>query len=374
MKVLLATGLYAPEIGGPATHTAILEREMSQFGIEIISVPFGSVRHYPKIIRHAMYVVALLKKVRGVDVIYALDPVSVGLPALFVAWVARKKFVLRVAGDYAWEQAAGRYGVTLFLDEFVKRMGEQPLPVRVLGAFQRFVAKRADRVVVPSEYLKRIVETWGVRSELFSVVYTAFAPMRVKEDKEEIRAMLGYAGSTIVSVGRLVPWKGFRTLIDVTYKLSRDYPDITCVIIGDGPEHSALVAHAKERGMETHVRFVDRQPKQALAVALSGADVFVLNTSYEGFSHQLLEVMALGVPIVTTPVGGNTELLTDEREGLLVPYDDTKELVRAITRLLQEKSLRESVTAAARERVKEFSTPRMVEGIRQVLESVVHSR
>jgi glycosyltransferase involved in cell wall biosynthesis len=65
----------------------------------------------------------------------------------------------------------------------------------------------------------------------------------------------------------------------------------------------------------------------------------VLNTSYEGLSHQLIEVMSLGVPVVTTPVGGNTELITDAETGILVPYNDTEKMHDALMRLYCDPAL-----------------------------------
>jgi len=371
MKVLIATGLYPPEIGGPATHIEILERELPAYGIDVVSAPFGVVRKYPKVLRHLLYSIQLFKKARGASLIYALDPVSVGLPASIVAWVLRKKFVLRIAGDYAWEQAVGRYGATQFLDEFVHETRKQPFMVRVLAHVERFVACRADCVVVPSEYLKRIVSVWGVMPEKIHVVYNAFAPMHITETREAIRTMFGYTGTVIISAGRLVPWKGFDTLIAIVSALRKEGKDIMCVIVGDGPEKERLVARVKECEAESYVRFVDRQPKETLATAIAGADIFVLNTAYEGFSHQLLEVMAVGTPIVTTNVGGNGELLTHEETGLLVAYDDSEALKQMIRKIMEDEMLRARLTQAARERAESFTLARMVHEVEEIFMQVV---
>lgn len=370
MKVLVATGLYPPEIGGPATHVEILERELPTRGIEVQVLPFNTVRKYPKVIRHAVYLLLLLSKARGVSIIYALDPVSVGLPALIAARIMRKKFILRVAGDYAWEQAAGRFGVTLFLDQFVQEIHLQPFMVRILAYAERLVAQHADRIVVPSVYLQGILGAWGIEKKEVTVVYNAFAPIEVRESTKEIRAKLGYTGIVIVSAGRLVPWKGFYTLISIVAELRKEHLDVSCVIVGDGPDRARLVARAEECGVQDAVQFVDRQSKEALAQTISAADMFVLNTAYEGFSHQLLEVMALGVPVVTTTVGGNGELLIHEETGLLVPYDDSSALTAAIQRLMQGGELRERLCKNAKKTAESFTVARMIEGVQNVFMSV----
>ncbi|MBX9906631.1 glycosyltransferase [Patescibacteria group bacterium] len=371
MKILLATGLYAPEIGGPATHTAILEREMPERGIFVHTVPFSSVRKYPKIVRHLLYMVFLFKKVRGVDIVYALDPVSVGVPAYIVALIARKKFILRVPGDYAWEQAVGRYGATDTLDDFSKNIRSQPPMVRVLWFLQGFVARRADAVVVPSLYMKKIVSLWRVSEARLSVVYTAFSPAENSFNKNELRSELGYTGFVVVSIGRLVPWKGFRALIDAIERASKTIAHIQCFIIGDGPEKEMLASYIQEKGLHEYVKILPPQLKNDLAGSISGADVFVLNTGYEGFSHQLLEVMSLRVPIITTPVGGNVELITDQKEGLLITHNDAGAIAEAIKKVASENELAVSLTLAAWDRVQSFSSFRMVEGICVVFNEVV---
>ena len=96
MKILIATGLYPPEIGGPATYTALLERELPAHGHKVAVVPFSVSRWLPKGIRHVHYFFTLLSKSRGVQIIFAQDVASVGLPALLAAKVMRKKFFVQV--------------------------------------------------------------------------------------------------------------------------------------------------------------------------------------------------------------------------------------------------------------------------------------
>lgn len=164
MKLLVATGLYPPDIGGPATHTVFLEKHRETLGLELVVVPFGSVRRYPPIIRHMMYLVLLIRSARGCDVLYALDTISVGVPVMCASILTRKRFMLRVPGDYAWEQGQQRYGITETLDEF-RTHTKHPLRVRIMSFLQRMVATRAVHVVVPSDYMKEVVSGWGVQKK-----------------------------------------------------------------------------------------------------------------------------------------------------------------------------------------------------------------
>jgi glycosyltransferase involved in cell wall biosynthesis len=173
-----------------------------------------------------------------------------------------------------------------------------------------------------------------------------------------------------VSAARLVPWKGFRVLIEVVNSLKQRYPDITLVIIGEGEERRKLESQVMKSGLQEHVRFTGRLAKDTLGATLKAADVFVLNTAYEGLSHQLIEVMDLGVPIVTTRSGGNPELITDGVNGYLIDFNDAAQLEEAVTRVLSHPESRERITQSARLRSKDFQKPVVVERIATILKSV----
>ncbi len=225
MKILIATGLFPPDIGGPATYSKILVEELPKRGVDVVVISFGSVRDLPKIIRHAAYFWKVVRSGRDADVIYAQDPVSAGLPAYLAARFLGKPFYVRIAGDYAWEQGVARFGVTLDLDQFVKEK-KVPFAVRMLRYIQITVASGAKKVIVPSEYLKGIVRSWGVKGERIAVIYSVFEGVVVKETKEELRQKLGFSGNILVSAGRLVLWKGFEKLISLIPSIHEKVADV----------------------------------------------------------------------------------------------------------------------------------------------------
>lgn len=369
MKVTIATGLYPPEIGGPATYAAMLEADLPAKGIDVTVLPFGLVRHHPKLIRHFVYAWKLWQLSRDTDVIYALDPISVGLPAMLVAKFRRKTFLVRLGGDYAWEQGRIRFGVKDTLDDYLANRKDWSLPVRFFAFLQTYVVSNAGRVIVPSKYLKTVVEKWGIASEKITVIYSALFPLQVKGGREELRHQLSYTQPTIISAGRLVPWKGFKALIDVVAKLRHTYPHITLIIVGDGEDLEKLEAQVADLKMSEHVRFAGRLSKDALGATIKAADVFVLNTAYEGLSHQLIEVMDIGTPIVTTFAGGNTELITNGVNGFLVPFNNHAGLTEAITRVLNHPESRERIVQSARLRSREFTKEKVIIEIASVLKT-----
>jgi glycosyltransferase involved in cell wall biosynthesis len=363
MKILIATPLYSPEIGGPATHTSILERELPKRGIYVNVLAFREVKHLPKIIRHISYFFKVLKRGKEVDIIYTLDPVSVGLPASLAAKILRKRFIVRIAGDYAWEQGVRRFNVNDLLDDFYRTGKTYFPPVVILKRIQRHVANSAEKIIVPSKYLKKIVGKWGVPLKTIHVVYNSFEESKLAKNKRTLRGLLRFKGKIIVSAGRLVPWKGFKTLVEIMPVIIKEIPNVKLLILGDGPLQEILEERIHSSELEDTVILGGAVSKDVLTRYIEASDAFVLNTSYEGFSHQLLEVMNIGVPIVTTNVGGNPELVTNNKDGLLIPYDNKKLLSKALVDVLSSLPLKRKLIANAKKTVSKFSEERMIEAL-----------
>ena len=353
-KIIIATGIYPPDIGGPATYSKFLYEELPKHGISVEVFSFGEVRHLPKIVRHIVYTIFLFRRARAADIIFAQDPVSVGLPALIVSKMLGKKFILKIVGDYAWEQGTARFGITDLLDEFSARKRGYPLFVSFLKLIESYVVARANKIIVPSKYLKKIVSNWGIPEKNIIVVYNSFDGVfeKIEETVKEEKI--------IVSAGRLVPWKGFFTLIAIMPKLIKHFPNIKLIIAGEGGERTKLEQSIKELHLESSIFLVGGLPREKLFKYIKSASVFVLNTSYEGFSHQLLEVMALGTPIVTTSIGGNPEIVRSEHNGFLVKPDDHDALVSSIEKLLLDDTLSMTLAQNAQKTALEFSTTRMI--------------
>jgi glycosyltransferase involved in cell wall biosynthesis len=308
MRLVIATPLYPPEIGGPATYAALLARGLPPRGIEVEVVPFGEVRLLPKLLRHYAYYRRVKRALRGADLALALDPVSVGLPTMLAARRAKKPYVVKIVGDYAWEQGRQRAGVTEDLDTFVTHRQRATL-VRLLQQVQRRVARAAAMAIVPSAYLKRIVVWWGVAGDIM-VIPNA---VHLEEGGSVSEAVHTLPRPLVVTAGRLVPWKGVAELIEA---LGPGHASL--VVIGDGPLREEL-EHMAGVHMPGRTFFTGRLSHADTLATIAFADAFALNSTYEGLSHVLIETAALGKPIVATEAGGNGEVVKDGETGLLVP-------------------------------------------------------
>jgi glycosyltransferase involved in cell wall biosynthesis len=138
----------------------------------------------------------------------------------------------------------------------------------------------------------------------------------------------------LVSVGALVERKGFHRVIEVLPALVAKYPELVYLVIGgDSPEgniRERLEQQVKTLKLEDNVRFLGAYPSEQLKLPLSAADLFVLATANEGWANVFLEAMACGLPVITTEVGGNKEVVNDPRMGTVVPFGDPAALLAAL--------------------------------------------
>jgi glycosyltransferase involved in cell wall biosynthesis len=217
------------------------------------------------------------------------------------------------------------------------------------------------------------VAGWGVPAERIEVIVNAVQMPGPLMRKEDARRELGISGNLIVSIGRLVPWKGFRMLVKIVPQLLGLNQFYRLVIVGDGPDMPILRTMIRSLGLDRKVYLVGRQSHEQISKYLAAADLFVLNTGYEGFSHQLLEAMAHRVPVISTAVGGNREVIDQGKHGILIRYNDEFNLVQTIHALWSEPTKQAEMVEAAYGRVQEFSIDRMVDATDRVLTSLVHS-
>ncbi len=364
MNILIATPLYPPDDGGPATYARLIETELPKHGIHVVLRSFSNFRYLGKGLSHLAYTWTLLRSTKDVDLIYTLDLVSAGLPACIASYVTGKPLVLKVVGDYAWEQGTQRFGVKEQLDEFVTKH-DYGYAVKFFRAIQTMVARRATHVIVPSEYLKQIVEAWGIEREKIVVVYNAFTSDIPTESKETLRITYQYRGPVIVSAGRMVPWKGFMTLMDATAPLLKEFPTLELHIMGSG-DATLYAQYAKEHGYD-FVRLLGLVSHDELMGRIVAADCFALNTGYEGLSHLLLEAMAAQTPIVTTRVGGNSELIKNDVRGKLVEYNDKVSLTSALIQVLSRPHETTQMAKNANMFVQRFTEKHMIASLIEAL-------
>jgi glycosyltransferase involved in cell wall biosynthesis len=174
---------------------------------------------------------------------------------------------------------------------------------------------------------------------------------------------------SLVAVARLSPEKGISMLLRAVALLRDSIPELQLEIAGSGPCHAELLHEASELGIEGQVTFLGQVTHPG--EVLGRGRIFVLPSLSEGISLTLLESMAMGIPVIATNVGGNSEVIKDGYTGLLVPDSDPQTLADAIRKLWYDSDLRFQLALAAKQNVAEmFHVQRMIHQYEQLYRGV----
>lgn len=190
---------------------------------------------------------------------------------------------------------------------------------RLYERLQRRAHRRFDAVVAVSRPLGEQLIRGGVAPERVHIVRNAWQAASTPLDRVASRRALGWSedGFLLGWAGRLSKEKGPDVLVDALMRLT-DLP-VRASLLGSGPEQHALVAGARQRGLERHLRWHGMIP--AAARLFPAFDVFVLSSRTEGTPIVLFEAMAAGVPIVATRVGGVPDVVSPAEAVLVAPGD-----------------------------------------------------
>ena len=365
MKVVIASGIWPPDVGGPASNAPevaefLLGRGHSVFALTTAErAPAEDAyevrwvrRSLPPGIRHARFAAELARLGRGADVVYTasvLGRSAVGAEA------ARVPFVVRLPDDPAFERARRRGLFHGDLDAFQRSRG---ILLGALKLARTAPLKRAAHIVTPSAYLRDIVLGWGIERSRVTVLPNPVPPVVKGSDPPSEAA-------TFVLAARLNAQKDVSTALEALARID----GATLVVAGEGPDRLALEARARELGLNGRVRFLGAQPRQRVLDLFRGAQAAVLSSAWENFPHAAVEALAVGTPVIATAVGGVPEIVADGDNGLLVPAGDADALAGALRRFLGDPGLRERLRARAAASVERFAPTPIYMELEHILEA-----
>ena len=259
--------------------------------------------------------------------------------------------------------------VTITLRGTEARLSRQP----AIRKRMMFALGAAARIFAVSESLKRVAMSLGAPEGRIAVIPNGVDLQRFyPEDRREARVALGLAARApvLISVGGLVERKGFHRVIELLPALRQRFPGLTYVIVGgasaEGDWEHRLRRQVAELRLEGAVRFLGNMDQDALRTPLSAADVFVLATRNEGWANVFLEAMACGLPVVTTDVGGNREVICEAAVGSVVPFGRPDCLEVAIMQALERPWDRRAILAYATAHAWDARIDSLVEELKQV--------
>ena len=233
--------------------------------------------------------------------------------------------------------------------------------------------KKAARVIGVSDSLRRLAVRLGAPEHRTIAIGNAvdshrFQPMDRAEARQ--RLDLNNTDPVIVSVGWLIERKGFHRVIEVLPHLIERHPGLRYLIVGGATGADTMEAQLRQQvedlGLQDHVRFLGAMKPDDLKWPLSAADLFVLATRREGWANVFLEAMACGLPVVTTDVDGNPEVVCKPELGRIVPFGDAPALQTAIDEALNTPSDKTAIRAYAEEN----SWDHRIATLRKVFESI----
>lgn len=347
MRLVIATGIYPPDHGGPATFVPQLAARALTRGWEVqvvtlsdditnVNSDFWPVtrifRHQAKSLRLPRMVHSLANQLRRSDVLF-----SNGLfeESAIAARLTRTPWVTKFVGDPVWERHRNRNPNGPGLQEFHK-MRLSPLP-----ALQRLLLIQALRTasccLTPSLELKDLLTTW-------SVPEVHFVPNGVRI----VPPMSRYTDIDVVTVCRLVPWKNLFNLIAACQMAGASLH-----IVGDGPLKNELERFVIESAHRYPTIFHGSLDPAGVRAVVGRAKVFALVSTYEGMSFSLLEAMSLEKPVIVGDTSGNSQIVINEENGLVVNPHDVPAIAEAIRMLLSNSDYAWNLAQAAYQRVKE---------------------
>jgi len=375
MKILIVTGIFPPDIGGPATYVPEIAKALQQRGHQVTVVTsaepehlnFDDGRHpFPVhrvnrrtnlLLRSFQFIKTTFHHIKKADVVFAN---GFFVETTLASRLAGKPMVQKIVGDPAWERARNRGWTTDSFETFqVTRYG---LKLEALKKLRSFAAHQTERIIVPSRYLSQWVRKWGIPDERLTVIYNSVqVPSGIEPAPVPVTCPI-----KIATAGRLVSWKCVDSIIAAVGRME----NVGLVICGDGPERDNLTKLTKALGLSDRVYFAGQRSRSETLALMAACDIFILNSTYEGLPHVILEAISLQLPVITTAVGGTPEVVKNGETGILINDGDAETLRSAILRLIDSPETLQSMKHKTELEAKSFSFPRMVKETEQVLQAV----
>ncbi len=380
MRCVIISGIFPPDIGGPASYVPIIAEELVNKGHTVCVVCLSdSIQEDDSWRRYSVFRIKrnIFKPLRIICTIWQIirqlfyaDCVFINglsFESMIAARLTNTPSVHKIVGDYAWERARNYRWFLESIDKY--QVASKGILLNILDWIRYYPLKSADKIIVPSNYLKNIVTGWSIDSKKINVIYNSV--MLPLMQKEEIKVLEPFEGKTIITICRLTIWKGVKELISTVATLQ----NVRLIIVGDGPEREVLKKHAEDLFLSERIVFVGQVSKKMVCEYLKYADCFVLNSTYEGLPHVILEAMIARIPVVATNVGGTNEVVENNETGLLIDAEDENQLRNGIKKVLENESFRKYIINNAWGQMKEkFSYCIMIEQTVKVLSEVVKKR
>ena len=345
MKMVLISGIYRPEIGGPATYIPSLAENLlsRNYNVEVVTLKDSiAVKQYEPwtvhyinrdqflFTRFLKTVLLIFKKIKGADVIFANGLLQ---ETAIAGLLFKKRSVAKVVSDPVWERALNNNETSLNVVDF--NNSNLKFKHKLQRILLRWSLNRFGVITCPSVQLKNIVENWGVYKPI------EFIPNGVSLVTEKSTN----TDFDLITVCRLISLKNIDKIIRASVKTNT-----SVAVVGSGPEEYDLRELAGSLG--ANVTFFGQLDKNEVSKILLRSRIYLNLSDHEGLSFSLLEAMSSGLPSIVSNIQGNTNVITHGLDGIVVDAKDEKQLTNAIKSLIDSQRTRLEYGVAAKSKVK----------------------
>lgn len=300
MRVLLASGIFYPDVGGPATHVRKMAEHFSAIGWDVTVVAFGDAkpdatsyrvvrisRALPKPLSWLLFALAICRYAALSDVVYAFDLTTAGIPAWIATRLTNTRFVIRIGGDPIWERLAEAGKRLMPMNEYYQKGLYKKDKPQLYALICRILAA-ADRIVVYNEMFKQFyVQYFDVDSSKITVIRN---PIPEKQrGSDEIGAR------TMIFAGRFVAYKNLDRVIRAAARAREKHPTLKLVFVGDGPEKEKLTSLAQELYIPLTIH--PKVAQKELFELISTSSVALAPALSEFNPNFILESLSFGKPV-----------------------------------------------------------------------------
>jgi glycosyltransferase involved in cell wall biosynthesis len=351
MRILLAAGVFFPDVGGPAIHVRKIAERLAGEGLEPIVLAYGDdpsntnfhfnvkrvSRKYPKVLQWLFYTLYSFWYALRSKLIYSFDPTAAGLAPFIAAKLFYKPFIIRIGGDPIWEREAEMGRRVMPLSDYYKKglyMQDKPMLFKII----KFVLAGASKVIFYNELMKKFYnQYYNVPLEKILIVKN---PVFKRESADEALP----ERPTIIFAGRFVSYKNLPLVLNAFENVRQKNSRGELLLIGKGPDKEELVKLRNSLKSKDHITFFESLPQEELFKKIRES-AFAIGPALSEFNPNfILESLSFGKPVLLSR-GHGLSVLLDE-EFLFDPLDQS-ELERKTEYLFDPNNYREAVRKVA---------------------------
>jgi glycosyltransferase involved in cell wall biosynthesis len=372
-SVLFTTAVFPPDIGGPASYIPLVATEFAKLGIKVKVVTLSDKQYYDfdkeynfkvvrinrkikKPFRDFLVINKIIKEAKMADLIFSN---TLAFESVIAAKIINKPVLQKVVGDLAWERArfSGRYKKSI--DEYQKDRN-LCLKSRLTNLYRNIGIKLSSHIITPSNYLKKLVVNWGYPENKIDVVYNSIDLPKIENFKRKSDKF------RLITVCRMVPWKGVDKILEAVARIK----DIEFVAVGDGEYLEKYKKLANNLKIDNRVKFLGKLSHENTLREIAKSDLFILNSSYKGLPHVVIEAFNCKIPVIASKVGGTPEIVIDGKTGLLFRYNSVEEIIDKILLLKSLENLRKFLINNSQLILNKFTVEYMIKDTLRVINSI----